>query len=101
MQQRHETADDVLYVISDEYLKAPYSTLERNAALWQAASRRGPGDRHTPPPARRKQTAWARQARGRWTVAKHRAPEGRETQSSDLTRCPPSKLHDDSLLPRD
>jgi hypothetical protein len=29
-----------LCVISDEYLKAPYSTLERNAALWQAVSKR-------------------------------------------------------------
>ena len=30
----------MLCVVSDEYLKAPYSTLERNAALWQAASKR-------------------------------------------------------------
>jgi tetratricopeptide (TPR) repeat protein len=40
MQQRHEAADHVLCVLSDEYLKAPYSTLERNAALWQAAAKR-------------------------------------------------------------
>jgi tetratricopeptide (TPR) repeat protein len=40
MQRRHEAADHVLCVISDEYLKAPYSTLERNAALWQAAAKR-------------------------------------------------------------
>ncbi|HMK78956.1 MAG TPA: tetratricopeptide repeat protein [Xanthobacteraceae bacterium] len=40
MEQRHDAADHVLCVISDEYLKAPYSTLERNAALWQAASKR-------------------------------------------------------------
>ncbi|UVK55358.1 toll/interleukin-1 receptor domain-containing protein [Mesorhizobium sp. AR02] len=40
MVKRHDAADHVLCVISDEYLKAPYSTLERNAALWQAASKR-------------------------------------------------------------
>ncbi len=40
MEQRHDTADHVLCVVSDDYLKAPYSTLERNAALWQAASNR-------------------------------------------------------------
>ena len=40
MQQRHDVADHVLCVLSDEYLKAPYSTLERNAALWQAAAKR-------------------------------------------------------------
>jgi len=33
-------ADHVLCVVSDDYLKAPYSTLERNAALWQAAAKR-------------------------------------------------------------
>lgn len=41
MQKRHEAANHVLCVISDEYLKAPYSTLERNAALWQAAAPSG------------------------------------------------------------
>jgi len=40
MEQRHELADHVLCVVSDDYLKAPYSTLERNAALWQAAGKR-------------------------------------------------------------
>ena len=40
MEQRHDAADHVLCVISDEYLKAPYSTLERNAAIWQAASKK-------------------------------------------------------------
>ncbi len=41
-EERHDAADHVLSVVSDEYLKAPYSTLERNAALWQAAAK-GPG----------------------------------------------------------
>ena len=40
MEQRHDRADHVLCVVSEDYLKAPYSTLERNAALWQAASNR-------------------------------------------------------------
>jgi tetratricopeptide (TPR) repeat protein len=40
MEARHDAADHVLCVVSDEYLKAPYSTLERNAALWQAAKNR-------------------------------------------------------------
>jgi tetratricopeptide (TPR) repeat protein len=40
MESRHDAADHVLCVVSDDYLKAPYSTLERNAALWQAASKR-------------------------------------------------------------
>ncbi|MGE3308031.1 MAG: tetratricopeptide repeat protein [Rhizobiaceae bacterium] len=40
MERRHEAADHVLCVISDDYLRAPYSRLERNAALWQAASER-------------------------------------------------------------
>jgi tetratricopeptide (TPR) repeat protein len=40
MEQRHDTADHVLCVVSDAYLKAPYSTLERNAALWQAVAKR-------------------------------------------------------------
>ncbi|MGE0503592.1 MAG: tetratricopeptide repeat protein [Rhizobiaceae bacterium] len=40
MEERHDAADHVLCVVSDAYLKAPYSTLERNAALWQAASNR-------------------------------------------------------------
>jgi tetratricopeptide (TPR) repeat protein len=40
MEQYHDAADHVLCVISDDYLKAPYSTLERHAALWQAAKKR-------------------------------------------------------------
>jgi tetratricopeptide (TPR) repeat protein len=40
MERRHDAADHVLCVVSDDYLKAPYSTLERNAALWQAAAQR-------------------------------------------------------------
>jgi hypothetical protein len=40
MEARQDAADHVLCVVSDEYLKAPYSTLERHAALWQAAKNR-------------------------------------------------------------
>jgi TIR domain len=40
MEQYHDAADHVLCVVSDDYLKAPYSTLEPNAAHWQAASKR-------------------------------------------------------------
>jgi tetratricopeptide (TPR) repeat protein len=40
IERRHDAADHALCVVSDEYLKAPYSTLERNAAIWQAASSR-------------------------------------------------------------
>lgn len=40
MERRHDAADQVLCVVSDAYLKAPYSTLERNAALWQTAAKR-------------------------------------------------------------
>lgn len=40
METHFDAADHVLCVVSDEYLRAPYSTLERNAALWQAASQR-------------------------------------------------------------
>jgi Tfp pilus assembly protein PilF len=40
MEARHDAADHVLCVVSDEYLKAPYSTLERNAAVWQSARKR-------------------------------------------------------------
>jgi len=40
METRVDAADHVLCVVSDDYLKAPYSTLERNAALWQAAAKR-------------------------------------------------------------
>jgi tetratricopeptide (TPR) repeat protein len=40
MEEHHDAADHVLCVISDDYLRAPYSTLERHAALWQAAKKR-------------------------------------------------------------
>src|SRR5262249_21943131 len=40
MEHHHDTADRVLCVVSDEYLKAPYSSLERHAALWHAAAKR-------------------------------------------------------------
>ena len=40
MERQHDAADHVLCAVSDEYLGAPYSTLERNAALWQAAGKR-------------------------------------------------------------
>jgi tetratricopeptide (TPR) repeat protein len=40
MEKRLDAADHVLCVISDEYLRAPFSTLERNAALWQSAGSR-------------------------------------------------------------
>jgi hypothetical protein len=40
MEKRHDEADHVLCVLSDEYfdrVKAPYSAVERDAAFWQAA----------------------------------------------------------------
>ncbi len=37
MVKRHDAADHVLCVFSDEYLRAPFSTLERNAAFWRMA----------------------------------------------------------------
>jgi hypothetical protein len=40
MEQHHDAADHVLCVVSTEYLKAPYSTLERQAAVWRAAKER-------------------------------------------------------------
>jgi TIR domain len=40
MERRNDAADHVLCVVSDEYLRAPYSTLERNAALWRSAKDR-------------------------------------------------------------
>lgn len=40
MQHHLGTADHVLCVVSEAYLKAPYSTLERNAATWRAARER-------------------------------------------------------------
>jgi hypothetical protein len=41
MEAHEDAADHVLCVVSDEYLKAPYSTLERNGALWRAAKQPG------------------------------------------------------------
>ncbi|MEA2832012.1 MAG: hypothetical protein QOG66_214 [Methylobacteriaceae bacterium] len=43
MEQGLEAADYVLCVLSDEYLKAPYSVMERNAATWRAAGGKRPG----------------------------------------------------------
>ena len=40
MEKHLESADHVLCVVSDEYLRAPYSTLECNAALWRATKQR-------------------------------------------------------------
>ncbi len=40
METRHGEADYLLAVVSADYLKAPYSRLELNAALWQAIARR-------------------------------------------------------------
>lgn len=40
METRHGEADYLLAVVSAEYLQAPYSRLELNAALWQAFARR-------------------------------------------------------------
>lgn len=40
MERHHAAADHVLCVVSEAYLKAPYSTLERNAAIWRAARER-------------------------------------------------------------
>jgi tetratricopeptide (TPR) repeat protein len=41
MEAQGDAADHVLCVVSDDYLKAPYSTLERNGALWRAAKQPG------------------------------------------------------------
>jgi hypothetical protein len=65
MEERH---DHVLCVMSDQYLKAPFSTLERNAALWQAADKRpgfvllrlGPLEPSRAPPERRSRNAFRR-----------------------------------------
>src|SRR5665213_3638921 len=40
MENHHAAADHVLCVVSEAYLKAPYATLERNAATWRAAGER-------------------------------------------------------------
>jgi tetratricopeptide (TPR) repeat protein len=41
MEERFEAADQILCVVSEEYLKAPYSKLERDAAIWHAARQSG------------------------------------------------------------
>jgi hypothetical protein len=41
MDKHFDAADRVICVFSDDYMKAPYSTLERNAALWKAATNQG------------------------------------------------------------
>jgi hypothetical protein len=40
MEERHDKADHILCVISEAYLKAPYSSWERRAAQWAAAKKR-------------------------------------------------------------
>jgi hypothetical protein len=40
MEERHDSADHILCVVSDAYLKAPYSSWERRAAQWAAATER-------------------------------------------------------------
>jgi tetratricopeptide (TPR) repeat protein len=40
MENRIDAAHHMLCVVSEEYLKAPYSTLERRAGLWAAAKER-------------------------------------------------------------
>jgi tetratricopeptide (TPR) repeat protein len=40
MIERHDAADRVLCIFSDDYLKGPYSRWELYAALWQAARKR-------------------------------------------------------------
>ncbi len=40
MEERHDKADHILCVISEDYLKAPYSSWERRAAQWAAAKKR-------------------------------------------------------------
>ncbi|SRR6266404_7993776 len=39
METRIDAAHHMLCVVSEEYLKAPYSTLERRAGLWHAAAK--------------------------------------------------------------
>jgi TIR domain/Methyltransferase domain len=40
MEERHHEADHVLCIVSEVYLKKPYSSLERRAALWAALTTR-------------------------------------------------------------
>ena len=42
MEDRRGSADPVLCVVSEEYLNAPYSTMERRAAVWRAVRERRP-----------------------------------------------------------
>jgi tetratricopeptide (TPR) repeat protein len=42
MEERIGAADQVLCVVSEAYLNAPYSTLERRAAIWRATQERRP-----------------------------------------------------------
>jgi hypothetical protein len=40
MEQRHHNADHVLCIVSETYLKKPYSSLERQAGQWAAVTNR-------------------------------------------------------------
>jgi tetratricopeptide (TPR) repeat protein len=40
IEERHDNADHILCVVSEAYLKAPYSSWERRAAQWAATSER-------------------------------------------------------------
>ena len=40
MEERHNSADHILCVVSDAYLNAPYSSWERRAAQWAATTNR-------------------------------------------------------------
>jgi tetratricopeptide (TPR) repeat protein len=40
MEERHHNADHILCVVSEAYLKAPYSSWERRAAQWAATTKR-------------------------------------------------------------
>jgi tetratricopeptide (TPR) repeat protein len=40
MEERHDTADRVLCIVSNAYLKKPYSSIERRAAQWAALTNR-------------------------------------------------------------
>jgi TIR domain len=40
MEERHDAADHILCVVSEAYLRAPYSSWERRAAQWVATTNR-------------------------------------------------------------
>jgi hypothetical protein len=40
MEERHDAADRVLCIVSNAYLKKPYSSLERRAAQWATLTKR-------------------------------------------------------------